>query len=236
MILSCLEWDKLAFLHRHNRIYLLADTKLKMCALHICRIFQCGLHSPTAPTPSQGKKNLPMSLAQIWMYFSRTVNERTPAIWSILCESCSRRRVPEDLPQFDKEGRSWKRRGKRKSKWQLPPFHQTLSHTQAHSVHTHSHNDTPSIACALWFIHSCYLHFTLLTGHSLFDHGGQLSQGNWCSHINWKTSKVFKENRSFSGRDPFLPRGQLSELRSYDDSLRQKPGNRSQRKQANRRK
>lgn len=51
-----------------------------------------------------------------------------------------------------------------------------------------------------------------------------------------QTSKVFKENRSFSGRDPFLPRGQLSELRSYDDSLRQKPGNRSQRKQANRRK
>lgn len=124
---------------------------------------------------------------------------------------------------------------KKKSKWKLPPFHQT-SHTQAHSVHTHPHNDTPSLTCVLWFIHSCYLHFTLLTGHSLFDHGDQLSQVNWCSHINWKTSKVLKENRSFSGTDPFLPRGQLSELHSFDDSLKQKPGNRNQRKQATRRK
>ncbi len=132
-------------------------------------------------------------------------------IWFILCESCSRRAVSEDLSQFDEEGRSWE---KGEKKWQLPFFHQkhTLSHisasTQRTYAHTHIHRrSTPTLALTL--VCSCYLHFRRSTGLSAFDLGDQLSQVELNltgAHTSTKkTSKSFLAERFQSKMKKKLP-------------------------------
>lgn len=122
-------------------------------------------------------------------------------MWFILCESRSRRHVSEDLSQFDEEGMSWERK---KKSGNCPAFTEntlTPSHISTHSgtqctyAHTreeHTHTDT----WALWFIQSCNLHFRLLPGLGLLDHGHQLSQADLNLVLtHWPKNFKSQENR-----------------------------------------
>lgn len=131
-------------------------------------------------------------------------------MWFILCESCSRRVVSEDLSEFVEEGKSWER-GEKSQSGNLPPLslkenntHTPVTHFNIikHTVYTLTHKErsTLSMTCVLWYIHSCYLHFILLT--SLFDQRDQISQVQkdltGVSIATKRTLKVFKENWLFS--------------------------------------